>query len=70
MKTSISEIIDSYGNDRSRLMDILLVIQEEMGYIPEEIHQRIADQVGISKAELDETITFSVLNRRVNIPST
>jgi [NiFe] hydrogenase diaphorase moiety large subunit len=58
MKTIISDIIDSYGNDRSRLMDILLDIQEEIGYIPEEINQRIADQVGISKAELVETISF------------
>ena len=58
MKTSISNIIDSYGKDRSRLMDILLDIQKEVGYIPEEMHQRIADQVGISKAELDETVSF------------
>jgi [NiFe] hydrogenase diaphorase moiety large subunit len=58
MKTSVSHIIDRYGNCRSRLLDILLDIQEETGCIPEEIHQRIADQVGISKAELDETVSF------------
>jgi [NiFe] hydrogenase diaphorase moiety large subunit len=58
MKTSISNIIESYGNDPSRLMDILLDIQEEIGYIPEESNQWIADQVGISKAELVETISF------------
>lgn len=58
MKTSISDIIDKYGNDPSRLMDILLDIQEETGYIPEEFTQNIADEVGISKAELVETISF------------
>ncbi len=58
MKTSIPDIIDRYGNDPSRLMDILLDIQEEIGYIPEEINQKIADEVGISKAELVETISF------------
>ncbi len=58
MKTSIPDIIDRYGNDPFRLMDILLDIQEEIGYIPEEINQKIADQVGISKAELVETISF------------
>ena len=58
MKTSIPDIIDRYGNDQSRLMDILLDIQEEIGYIPEEIKQKIADQVRISKAELVETISF------------
>ena len=58
MKTSISNIIEKYGNDPSRLMDILLDIQEEIGCIPEEINQKIADEVGISKAELVETISF------------
>ena len=58
MKTSISNIIDRYGNDPVRLMDILLDIQDEIGYIPEEINQKIADQVGISKAELVETVSF------------
>ncbi len=58
MKTIIPDIIDRYGNDPSRLMDILLDIQEEIGYIPEEINQKIADEVGISKAELVETISF------------
>jgi [NiFe] hydrogenase diaphorase moiety large subunit len=58
MKTSISDIIDRYGNDPRRLMDILLDIQEDLGYIPEEFNQRIADQVGISKVELVETISF------------
>ena len=58
MKTSISDIIDKYGNDPTRLMDILLDIQEEIGYIPEEFNQLIADQVGISSADLVETISF------------
>jgi [NiFe] hydrogenase diaphorase moiety large subunit len=58
MKTSISDIIDRYGNDPSRLMDILLDIQEEFGFIPDEFNQKIADMIGISKAELVETISF------------
>jgi [NiFe] hydrogenase diaphorase moiety large subunit len=58
MKTSISMITGHFGHDRSRLMDILLAIQEEMGYIPAELLQKIADQVGVSKAELDETVSF------------
>ena len=43
MKTSIPDIIDKYGNDPSRLMDILLDIQEEIGYIPEEFNQKISN---------------------------
>jgi [NiFe] hydrogenase diaphorase moiety large subunit len=39
-------------------MDILLDIQEELGYIPEEYNQLIAGELSISRAELEETISF------------
>jgi [NiFe] hydrogenase diaphorase moiety large subunit len=58
MKTSFADICGKYHNDPNRLMDILLDMQEEWGYIPEELNQKIADQVGISKAELVETLSF------------
>ncbi|HEC42943.1 MAG TPA: hypothetical protein ENI20_08970 [Bacteroides sp.] len=58
MKTTVNKIIKKYKNDRYRLMDILLDIQEELGYIPEDLNQMIADELSISKVELDETISF------------
>ncbi|MCK5342216.1 MAG: NAD(P)H-dependent oxidoreductase subunit E, partial [Candidatus Heimdallarchaeota archaeon] len=58
MKTTVNNIIKKYKNDRYRLMDILLDIQEELGYIPEDFNQMIADELSISKVELDETISF------------
>ena len=58
MKTTVIDIIENYGKDRYRLMDILLDIQEELGYIPEDFNQLIADEISISRAELEETISF------------
>ncbi len=58
MKAAILKIIEKYGSDRHRLMDILLDIQEEFGYIPEEYNQLIAGELGMSRAELEETISF------------
>jgi [NiFe] hydrogenase diaphorase moiety large subunit len=58
MKTTVNKIIKKYKNDRYRLMDILLDIQEELEYIPEDFNQMIADELSISKVELDETISF------------
>jgi len=58
MKTTINNIIKKYKNDRYRLMDILLDIQEELGHIPEDFNQMIADELSISRVELDETISF------------
>ncbi len=58
MKDTITKIISNYKQDPGRLMDILIDIQDELGYIPEEYNQLIADQLGISRAELEETISF------------
>jgi [NiFe] hydrogenase diaphorase moiety large subunit len=58
VKTTVAKIIKKYKADRSRLMDILLDIQDELGYIPDDLNQMIADQLSISRAELEETISF------------
>jgi len=61
MKTSIPDIIDiidKYGNDPSRLMDILLDIQEEIGYIPEEFNQKIAETFQGRTGRDDQFLSF------------
>lgn len=58
MKTTLINIIKKYKNDMDRLLDILLDIQEEFGCIPEEFNQLIADELSLSRVELEETISF------------
>lgn len=58
MKATITKILKKYQADRSRLMDILLDIQQELDYLPEEFNQMIADHLSVSRAELEETISF------------
>jgi [NiFe] hydrogenase diaphorase moiety large subunit len=58
MEKSIQQIIDKYQADPTRLMDILLDIQEDIGYIPVEINQELSDALCISKADLEQTISF------------
>lgn len=58
MKTTILSIIENYKKDPFRLIDILLDIQEELGCIPEEFNQMIADELSLSRVELEETISF------------
>jgi [NiFe] hydrogenase diaphorase moiety large subunit len=58
MKTFVQQVVDSYNKDHTRLMDILHDIQERFGYIPAEYNQSIADQLGISRVDLEQTITF------------
>ncbi len=58
MKQTIINIIKKYKGDQYRLLDILLDIQDELGHIPEDLNQMIADELNISRAELEETISF------------
>ncbi len=58
MKDKIVSLLEKYSNDRSRLMDILLDIQGEYHHIPEEAVGIIADQLDISKVDVEQTISF------------
>jgi [NiFe] hydrogenase diaphorase moiety large subunit len=58
MEASIQQIIDRYNGDPVRLMDILLDIKEEKGFIPSELNQGLANALGISKASFEEMVSF------------
>ncbi len=58
MEAKALQIIEKYLNDKTRLMDILIDIQSEMGFISEEVAALIAKQLGISKVDVEQTISF------------
>jgi len=58
MKAKLESIIKNYKNDPNRLMDILLDVQTEFGYISSEAIQIIAQQTGLSKVDVEQTISF------------
>jgi [NiFe] hydrogenase diaphorase moiety large subunit len=58
MKNTLIEIAKKYGNDEARLMDILFDAQQALGYIPKEAIEVIADQLKISAADVEQTISF------------
>jgi [NiFe] hydrogenase diaphorase moiety large subunit len=58
MKEKIQSIIEKYHQDRSRLLDILIAIQDIYHCIPDEAVILIADQLGMSKVDVNQTITF------------
>ena len=57
-KKKIENIVERYGNDPTRLMDILIEIQQEEGYIPGEAMPVIARLTGISQAWIEQTVSF------------
>lgn len=58
MENIVKQIIDKYGSDSNRLMDILIDIQEEFGYISRNAIELMALSLGISQVDVEQVITF------------
>ncbi len=58
MATSVQNIIEKYNKDKTRLMDVLIDVQTEHGYIPKETISEIARQLDISHVDVEQTMSF------------
>jgi [NiFe] hydrogenase diaphorase moiety large subunit len=58
MSSHVQNIIEKYGKDATRLMDILHEVQAETGFISDEVVKEIAAQLIISKVDVEQTLTF------------
>lgn len=54
----INPIIEKYNQDPTRLMDILIDIQTQVGYIPAPLVPDIAEALSLSSADVEQTISF------------
>jgi [NiFe] hydrogenase diaphorase moiety large subunit len=58
MSADVKSILEKYGNDQTRLMDILHDIQGAEGYISDTAVSEIADGLNLSEADVVQTISF------------
>ncbi len=58
MKNIAQKIIEKYHQDKTRLMDILIAIQSDAGYISPEIVTQIASELNMSEVDVEQTISF------------
>jgi [NiFe] hydrogenase diaphorase moiety large subunit len=58
MRTTVKNIIEKYNNDKTRLMDILIDTQNKIGFIPNEAVEVIAEGCGLSKVDVEQTLSF------------
>jgi [NiFe] hydrogenase diaphorase moiety large subunit len=58
MESKIMTIAAKFNHDRTRLMDILLGVKDEFGYIPAEGVRYIAKALKMSEADVEQTISF------------
>ncbi len=67
MKTTafdFEKITEKYGNDKTRLMDMLIDIQQELGYVPQEALPVLARKTDTSQAWVEQTLSFYHFFRR------
>ncbi|MBU2556647.1 MAG: NAD(P)H-dependent oxidoreductase subunit E [Bacteroidetes bacterium] len=58
MKNTVNQIVEKYGSDPTRLMDILIDIQESAGYISKEAIGLLSQLLHMSQVDIEQTITF------------
>jgi len=58
MKDKVQNIIGKYNNDKTRLMDMLIDIQSEFKCIPGEAIKVLAEQLNMSKVDVEQTLSF------------
>lgn len=58
MKNVISKITEKYKKDKTRLMDILIDVQSEFGFIPPHSVTEIAEDLQMSEVDVEQTISF------------
>jgi NADH-quinone oxidoreductase subunit E len=58
MGNKIDQIIDKYGGKDSSLIEVLLEIQNEKGWLPKEVLEKVSDKLQIPLARVLHTATF------------
>ncbi len=58
MKDKVQNIIGKYNDDKTRLMDMLIDIQSEFKCIPGEAIKILAEQLNMSKVDVEQTLSF------------
>ena len=60
----VKEVMTHYPNKQAALLPILHIVQEEKGYVPEEMEADIAETVEVPVVKVREVITFYTLFNR------
>lgn len=58
MKKDVKSILAKYNKDETRLMDILIDIQDSLGFIPPEAIEVISEDLNLSQVDVEQTISF------------
>jgi hypothetical protein len=69
MKQALAIIVEGvcrpYGSDRTRMMDVVIAVQQRLGCVSTEAGGIIAREANCDCVEVESVITFSPAQRRV-----
>ncbi len=57
-KRSVRDVCGSFGNDRTRLLDVLLAVQDDAGYVSGEAMDEIAEVLDVPRVEVEGVVSF------------
>ncbi|MEE8441932.1 MAG: NAD(P)H-dependent oxidoreductase subunit E, partial [Spirochaetia bacterium] len=58
MKSLVKNVLEKYNSDPTRLMDILIDVQEDQGYLPTAVLEEISEALDISEVDVHQTVSF------------
>ena len=58
MEQTVTAVIKKYNGDETRLMDILIDIQSELGFLSKETTAQIAKTLGVPQVDVEQTVSF------------
>ncbi len=58
LQDTVTRICSSFSGDRSRLMDVVQAVHDECGHVPRPAMEMIAQELGISRVEVESLISF------------
>jgi NADH-quinone oxidoreductase subunit E len=64
LKSQIQKLMARYPEPRSAVMPALHLVQRELGWLPDEAIQDIAEVIGMSKTEVNSVATFYTMYAR------
>ncbi len=64
MENTVKQLVEKYGSDRNRLMDILIDIQESAGYISNEAIGEIAQMLDMSRVDIEQPSLFIIFQHQ------
>jgi [NiFe] hydrogenase diaphorase moiety large subunit len=58
MGIDAAQLLDRYGRSRTRLLDMLWEIHDSWGYLPGDVVEKLADGLGTTAGDINETASF------------